>query len=1099
MSRILKLAGALTLAIIIIGGAAAAPKKTPPKFLPLASGPLGDVNAKDGDSGFYAEYFAAPNPAGAPLTGRLEATPGAAPAPGALAGKAHAARWTATLTPRRTGNYTFALRSIGASILKLDGKRLLSRPAASTLINYRTLATAPLETGKPYEVVVELRDPTGKGQIAVEWSPPTATATPEPQRPSTTEAVAGPAPGTRIGAPATLQNDAYRLDSQEDGTLLLTERASGAAARFAPEFAVVCQPPGRQSKLDAKGGKYQDDGPVGATNYLVPSWDKETDFLAAAHPRTRLRAASATLAGNSLHWTFPAQPACVLTAEVALPPGAGEPSLTFHLQTTAPGQFSVGYVGAPAATEREAQWIWQPLVWQDRRFPNKSYLTKEFECPLPFVMLGREGLALGVGADPAEMPYRMPTNQDSRFGVLLRAADGRLQPMLFAPVLGGPESAMPAGRTYSFALRLFAGRGPWFGAFKHLAQTLYHFSDIRESGLCSLNTTLDNMVDFLLTDRFAYWYPKHKCWGYQNDSGPGAGRQQSAADALGVARVRDNADFFRRRALPTLEYLLSRKSAMIKMEEPGTMGVGCGSPADLAAVYRLTGGRATPLRERLAKTSETLAPLPSPGSPREITTLKTLMLDGLVQYRLTGDKAFLQAALAAADRYIAVRIAQPAENFKDLGSSFWNELAPPFDILYELYAESGQRKYLAAAAAAMRQFTAFVYMVPLIPPGDFTANPGGTYNGQSVPEEMVPAWRVSANGLTAECAGTAHSHRGVFMASYPALMARLARDTSETFFLDIARNAVVGRYANYPSYAYRNGYSTVYEKADYPLRSFEEIKKFTSAHYNHPLPMAAFLIDYLVSEGYNRSGGRIDFPAEYTNTGAYFRNRVYGARPGHFYDETGVNLWLPKGLVRCDSIQLNYVAGYGNGKLYLALANQSRQPVDAQLEIDPGRVGLKGLHRARVWIDNREAESLIVAYGRAAIRVSSKGLTCLAIENAPVHTELQAAMSDPSTTPLPPGSAQTIHTPFGDVTATALRFGKGLTSVHVWLTAGPPEVKQATLTCTVGGGRGKETCAQYPFEFTVPIPDDAPSFQCTIEAETNKGTLKSEAITLPLQ
>src|SRR5205823_4125733 len=116
---------------------------------------------------------------------------------------------------------------------------------------------------------------------------------------------------------------------------------------------------------------------------------------------------------------------------------------------------------------------------------------------------------------------------------------------------------------------------------------------------------------------------------------------------------------------------------------------------------------------------------------------------------------------------------------------------------------------------------------------------------------------------------------------------------------------------------------------DYPLRSFEEIKKFTSAHYNHPLPMCAFLVDYLVSETWCRSQKQIVFPSDYTNTGAYFRNKVYGARPGRFYDETGVNLWLPRGLLKSDSIQLNYLAGYGNGKLYLALANQSKQPVTA--------------------------------------------------------------------------------------------------------------------------------------------------------------------------
>jgi hypothetical protein len=98
-------------------------------------------------------------------------------------------------------------------------------------------------------------------------------------------------------------------------------------------------------------------------------------------------------------------------------------------------------------------------VWTGKRFPNRSYFTKEFQCPIPWVMTGVGGAAIGVGADPAEMPYRMPTISDSRFGVLVRNAAGEAQPMLFAPVLGGPGSTLAAGATTTFTLRLLVRRG----------------------------------------------------------------------------------------------------------------------------------------------------------------------------------------------------------------------------------------------------------------------------------------------------------------------------------------------------------------------------------------------------------------------------------------------------------------------------------------------------------------------------------------------------------------------------------------------------------------------------------------------------------------
>jgi hypothetical protein len=330
-------------------------------------------------------------------------------------------------------------------------------------------------------------------------------------------------------------------------------------------------------------------------------------------------------------------------------------------------------------------------------------------------------------------------------------------------------------------------------------------------------------------------------------------------------------------------------------------------------------------------------------------------------------------------------------------------------------------------------------------------------------------------------------------------MARLARDTGETFFRDIARHAIVGRYANYPSYAYRNGFTTVHQKADYPLRPFEEIKKFTSAHYNHPLPMAAFLIDYLVSEAYLRSDGAIDFPSDYTNTGAFFRNKVYGARPGRFHDDPGVHLWLPRGLVTFDSIQVNYVAGHGNGRCYLALANQAAQPVTTTLVIDPQRVALPGEHRARVWVGAEPGPALTVVDGRVTVTIPAKGQVSLAVDEARVTTVIQHAMLDGRTPPLPAGSSVTVQAPFGSVTATALRFGRDLTTVHVWLQAGPSMVSRAVLSWTQQGRVERRESSEFPFEFTVPVADAESLFSARVIVTTPRGEETSPELQVRLR
>ena len=840
--------------------------------------------------------------------------------------------------------------------------------------------------------------------------------------------------------------------------------------------------------MDGKGGKYLDDGPVGFINYVVPSWDKETDFLKAARPRTKVTAAKVETDAQSARWIFSDQPDYKISAEVRMPEGQAEPLIKFQFNAKADGQFSVGYVGAPAVSAASAQWIWQPLVWTGKRFPNRSYMTKEFECPIPWVMFGAENKAIGVGADSSEMPYRMPTAQNSRFGVVLRNAAGEAQPMIFAPVLGGPDSAISAGQNYQFTLRLAVRQGDWYCAYRHLAQELYSFADIRENSLGSLNTTIENMMDYLLTDKYSYWFPKYKTWSYQNDGGPGSGRQQSAADAVSLALVCDNLDFYQRRALPTLEYMLSRNTVSMNISHPGFMGGFVNQPADLVASYNLTGRRNPVIRKLFEKPVNELADAKRKSPPGSIMSLRTEMLNGLTQYRLTRQPEMLRQACVAADRYIDLRVQQSPKDFRDVGSSFWHEQVPAFDLLYELYGETGQKKYLEAAIAGLRDFTAYTYLVPEIPAGNFVANPGGVYNGQPVPQESVPAWRVSANGLTAECGGTAHSHRGVFMAPHASDMARMAYDANDKFLSDIARNAVVGRYANYPSYAYRNGYSTVYEKADYPLHTFEEIKKFTSAHYNHPLPMCMFLVDYLVSETYGRSEGKIEFPSEYTTTGAYFRNKVYGAKPGVLYGETNVFLWLPKGLLKADSLQFNYIAGRGNGKLYLAFANQSSNSVTTSISLNPKLVVASGEHPCQVWTDNVSSSPMIAKDGHVRIKLTPKGITCLAIAGVEVKVGVQEAMLDASSPPLSAESFATVNTAFGEVTATALRFGKGLTTVHVWLKAGPKQVRSAELNFNLDGVAKQLKCSEYPFELTVPVADGESMFECKVRAQTTDGT-----------
>src|SRR5690606_23815734 len=57
-----------------------------------------------------------------------------------------------------------------------------------------------------------------------------------------------------------------------------------------------------------------------------------------------------------------------------------------------------------------------------------------------------------------------------------------------------------------------------------------------------------------------------------------------------------------------------------------------------------------------------------------------------------------------------------------------------------------------------------------------------------------------------------------------------------------------------------------------------------------------------------------------------------------FEYETGVQLWMPSGLLEIDQIELNYISARKGDKLYLAFMNQSDQPVSARVLVNDALV-----------------------------------------------------------------------------------------------------------------------------------------------------------------
>ena len=817
-------------------------------------------------------------------------------------------------------------------------------------------------------------------------------------------------------------------------------------------------------------------------------------------PIAILEASSAEISGDRIVWTFPDRSAFSLKASVYLPEGIGEPKVSFTFRPKVDGYFSISYTGAPSAHWEEVDEVWQPLIWHEKRFPHEPILTLAFRCPLPTAFVTLNNDTLGVVADPVEIPFQpLPTRDNSRFGVAVRNADGMAQPLLFAPALGGFGSQMKADDEHSFAFRLFVANGGVMDAFEQLARGLYGFHDYRRNAIGSLNETLDNMIDYGMSD-YSFFDEKLKGCSYATDV-PDAVKNVSSLNPLNIALLTGRSDIFERRAYPILEYLLSREKFLFSLDPeqriqfPSRAMTGPSAPVtELAELYSIFNER-SPVFLHLA---------------REMTKVdRILNLDVvnkgdswhnfLALYRAGGDPADLERAKRGADELLERRVSTVQTGFTDpdaKGFVFWTGYTPRWIDLMELYEETGEYRYLQAAWEGARYYATLVWMAPAIPDVEVVVNEGGeapvywylasrTDGPIQVPEERVPAWRVSEIGLTPESSVTSPGHRGIFMTNYAPWMLRLGGYTGDEFLKDIAKSAVIGRYLNFPGYHMNTARTTVYEKPDYPLRPYRDLS-YNSFHFNHIWPHMSIVFDYLVTDAEVRSEGGIRFPSRFIEGYAYLQSKFYGDRPGTFYGEEDAILWMPQRLLELNNVELNYIAARGNDSLYLAFTNQSPEPVLSSVRLNEDALGhpLEERYMVDQWVNNRKSESFEMADGRFDIEVPGDGILAVAICGMAPESEFQRRILDYEAELW---ANDYLEGEFGDFRAMLLNLGEGMKSAFIYLQAADDEFDEVTLHYETNGGAGSVVKDAYPYEFTVSLSGDADEVRFRLEGALTAG------------
>lgn len=926
----------------------------------------------------------------------------------------------------------------------------------------------------------------------------------------------------------------YAISLKDDSSIKVAA-PDGSSLVYLPSFMVIHSEKNPNKKLRRgdfafEKDEYNKDGLL----YNVPTWGVPDNFVvdktlhvedgfnpeydrAYGKGRTAnyflagnldvVTAVSAEMIQDKIVWSFPENDLYELKAEVSVDGKYAYPKLSFTFIPKKDGWYSIGYSGARSADIDQVQEIWQPQIWTEKRFPNVPFLSESFRLPVPGTMMTASDVTNGVFADPSYVPFTnlTPTSMSSEYGAMIRNVRGEAQSLLFAPVLGNEDSRMKAGDRYEFDMYLFHKKADILESYQEIAYDMCGFHDYRKNTTANLNTTINNMIDFVQSP-YAMFIDTLKGFNYSTDV-PGAVKNISGLHLLETALLTDNEHIFSRMARPMFEYGLSRERFLFSTNDK-VKGQGTSSrldgpgvpPTDLLATYIYSGNKIDHMLLEARKLYENkVVKSLNLGS----YTFEDRWINSLYLYKATGEKKYLDQAVRDCDEYLKTRVDVMQEKFDDkysIGWFFWTSYTSQWMELLQMYDATGYERYLDAAEDGAMRYAQFCWMLPVIPEGCITVNPGNDvpvysyrndplkYKFMKAPEAQVEAWRLSEIGLTPESSGTSAGHRAIFMAHHAPFMMRISALTGNRFLHDIARSAIVGRYECFPGYHINTGRTNIYEDARFAYRPQSELNAHTSIHYNHIPSFLAMLWDYLFSDFYYLSDRMIDFPYEYSEGYAYCRSLVYGGKAGRFYDEEDIMPYMPVGILDISDNNINYLTGYGNGRLCVALSCQCNEDKEVTVEfnqelsaIDPAKK-----YDCKVWRQNEPAGTAVIADGCITLPVNAKGITAICIEGVDVRTgflnNVVSYSSDKWTVN---------HTSVGldDDRAVLFDFGKNLKSVYVWNEANNSRYNEVTLHYIIDNQPQKSMeKMDYPFEYTVELPDSADRFTYWFEAVKTDGT-----------
>ncbi|MBD5366454.1 MAG: hypothetical protein HDR82_05505 [Bacteroides sp.] len=635
-------------------------------------------------------------------------------------------------------------------------------------------------------------------------------------------------------------------------------------------------------------------------------------------------------------------------------PGSGSHIETrFVYEPAADGCFTLMLHGAKGISDTDCRGALMPPMFAGDRLPATPltlFSSMMSQCIATVSTSGSFGTYSSfVAADLSTFTDSWGSYDYSPVGFSLRNSEGQLQPVALAPLPGMSDSEVHKGRPIEVRFITGIVTGGWDDALAYASDNIFGVTDYRRPSDTSLNDILNNLTDLIKDDNASGWEQSLKgFWDIEADGTTAPTVVQSSPlSIVGAATLTHDEELYATRALPTIEYLLSRSGYRTRANAPSPLNpLTSQFPTTLYEGLNTLTGALNPWLETLALPDGNLR-----ASNGYFSTLR-LFTQELSAYRLTADVTHLDNAVsladACADEILAGHLPAMAQ-----GSFYNSQMIPDWTPLIDIYNITGNERYLDAARLGASHTLAGIKSWPRVATGSVTVHPGDRYDGVTTiwwkgPEQFrlgfprhdgdapahdVDAWSVSSVGLGMEQPATyflrsaGKTVRPVFMSNWAPRLMELASLSGRDIFDIYARNAVIGRAANYPGY-YATGYTDITASPTFPYQGPD----VSSIYYHHIPAYMGMIQDYLVTEFIARSEGRFTATRARQEGFVWFANNISGRTPATILGDAA-ELYMPARWVTADTPDINLLTARNADHIYILVTNDGNDRIATTLTL----------------------------------------------------------------------------------------------------------------------------------------------------------------------